>query len=207
MDVIFSVDRVEHAFSSVQTDGITVTNDATDSDASDSVPTVDFSWSEIPVVEVDAPPYEEAFETDRFYKIPNVTTAKPIIQLYRNVDGELIKRQKPAAELRKAAWSFNNAPHTITHPDTGVVKDVADVTGFWRDGMYDTDTESMQHTLYVPVNNDAAKEYIAANPDVSVGFYNHRVGSYDGDTGSLTDEQPAEYQVNILGNHIAMCVT
>jgi hypothetical protein len=196
MEPVFSIDRVEHAFASVDASGVTVDED-------DTVPTVDFSWSEIPVVEVDAPPYEEAFETDRFYKIPNVTTARPIIQLYRSVDGELIKRQKPAEELRKAAWSFNNAPHTITHPDTGVVKDVSDVTGFWRDGQYDAETESMQHTLYVPVNNDEATEYIAENPDVSVGFYNHRTTSYDGDTGSLVDEQPTEYQVNILGNHIA----
>ena len=194
--VIFTTDTVTNAFDSAEGDGITV-------DADEQ--TVDFSWNEIPVVRIDSPPYEKAFETDEFYKIEDVTTARPIIQYYRNTDGNLVKRQKPAEELDKAAWSFNNKPYTIGHPDTGVVKDVNDVHGFWRDPYYDHDEERKKETLYVPTNDDEAIEYIEENPDVSVGFYNERVSAdaYSGDVGSLTDEEPEEYQTNIFGDHIA----
>jgi len=194
MEPVFQTDTVTNAFSTVDADGVTV-----DADSGDA----EIDWNEIPVVEIDAPPYETAFDSNQFYKFEDATIARPIIQYYRSRDGDLVTRQKPAAELDAAAWSANNAPYTLDHPNTGVVKDVADVHGFWRDPHYDADAEALQASLYVPVNDDGATEYLSESADLSVGFYNQRQQTYDGSVGSLTDETPEQYQTNILFDHIA----
>jgi hypothetical protein len=196
MEPIFSTDRVSNAFQTTDTSGVSVNGDGDDV-------TVDFQWAEVPTVTVDAPPHEEAFNTDQFYKIADVTLARPIIQLYTNQDDEIVRRQKPADELRQAAWTFDNAPYVLEHPDTGVVKRTADIEGFYRSPNYDADSESLQADLYIPQGNAEAMAYIEQSQDVSIGFYNQRTVEYDGDVGSLTDEDPEQYQVNIYGDHVA----
>jgi hypothetical protein len=196
MEPVFSTDRVPNAFSTVDSDGVSVSND------SDGV-TVDFNWSTVEQVTVDAPPHEHAFDTDQFYRIQGVTLARPIMQLYKNRDGDIVQRQKPADELQDAAWTFDNAPYTLGHPDTGVVKRVSDIHGFYRNPRYDTDEEALLEDLYVPVGDAEAMEYIEESQDVSIGFYNERTPEYDGNTGSLTDDSPDEYQVNLYGDHVA----
>ena len=196
MEPVFSTDRVSNAFETTDTNGVSVQSDGDDV-------TVDFQWAEVPTVTVDAPPHEEAFATDQFYKIDDVTLARPIIQLYTNQDDEIVRRQKPADELRQAAWTFDNAPYVLEHPDTGVVKRTADIEGFYRSPNYDADSESLQADLYIPQGNAEAMAYIEQSQDVSIGFYNQRTVEYDGDVGSLTDEDPEQYQVNIYGDHVA----
>lgn len=196
MEPVFSTDRVSNAFQTTDTSGVSVNGDGDDV-------TVDFQWAEVPTVTVDAPPHEEAFDTDQFYKIADVTLARPIIQLYTNQDDEIVRRQKPADELRQAAWTFDNAPYVLEHPNTGVVKRTSDIEGFYRSPNYDADSESLQADLYVPQGNSEAMEYIEQSQDVSIGFYNQRTVEYDGDVGSLTDEDPEQYQVNIYGDHVA----
>ena len=165
---------------------------------------VSFSWDEDNIVRVDAPAnLEGAFDTDRFYKIEGATVARPIKQPYL-VGDEIKWYKKPADELDRAAWSFDNAPFTLGHPDTGMVKNVDDIRGFWRNPRYNSDAERLKEDLYVPVGDDEAMEYIEEHGDVSVGFYNRVHSNYDGNTGDLTDDDNLDgFQVDMFGNHIA----
>lgn len=193
------------------TDSITLTHDvaveafdsahgpvSTDDDG------VTFSWDEEHIVRVDAPAdLQGAFDTDRFYKVEDATVARPIKQPYM-VGDEVKLYKKPAEELSKAAWTFDNAPYSIPHPDSGMVKDVNDIHGFWRNVRYDSDSERMLADLYIPSNDDYALEFIEEHQDVSPGFYNRVVSEYDGETGDLTDEDGLDgYQVDMYGDHIA----
>lgn len=177
-------------------------------DASGAVSTdddgVNFSWDEEHIVRVDAPSdLNGAFDTERFYKIEGATIARPIKQHYM-VGDSVEQYKKPADELRKAAWTFDNAPYVIPHPDSGMVKDVNDVHGFWRSIRYSDDEDRLQGDLYVPTNDDYALDWIEEHTDVSPGFYNRVVTDYDGDTGDLTNEEGIDgYQVDIYGDHIA----
>lgn len=191
---VFTQDSGQFSFESVSVDGITVDDDGSAS----------FDWNEVPVVELREPPHARAFDTDQFYKIEDVTTARPIKQPYRK-DGDVVWLKKPADELRDAAWSMDNRPYTLSHPDTGMVKDVHDVHGFWKDPHYDDDEDRLKEDLYVPVNDDEAISFIEDNQDVSIGFYNREVAvnEYDGDTGDLTDDDVDGFQVNIYTDHIA----
>jgi hypothetical protein len=111
--------------------------------------------------------------------------------------------KKPAEELQKAAWSFDNKPFTLGHPETGMVKDVDDIHGFWRNARYDADEDRLKEDLYVPVNDQAALDWLEEHSDVSVGFYNRVHSEYDGDTGDLADDDVDGFQVDMYGNHIA----
>jgi hypothetical protein len=165
--------------------------------------TVSFSWDEQYIVTVDAPSdLEGAFDTNQFYKIEDATIARPIKQPYLD-DGEIKWYKKPAAELQKAAWSFDNAPYTLDHPNTGMVKDVNDVHGFWRNIRYRNDDDRLLGDLYVPSNDDDALDFIEEHTDVSAGFYNRVLTEYDGDTGDLTDDDVDGFQTDMFGNHIA----
>lgn len=163
---------------------------------------VSFNWDEQHIVRVDAPSdLEGAFDTTRFYKIEDATLARPIKQMYM-ADGELVTYKKPAEELRKAAWSFDNSPYTLEHPSTGMVKDVNDVHGFFRNVHYTSD-DRLNGDLYIPINDSEAKEFAEENTDLSVGFFNRVVTEYDGDTGGLSNDDVDGFQVNMYGNHVA----
>lgn len=165
---------------------------------------VTFSWDEDNIVRVDAPAnLKGAFDTERFYKIEGATVARPIKQPYL-VGDDIEWYKKPAEELDKAAWSFDNAPFTLGHPDTGMVKNVDDIRGFWRNPRYDHDSERLKEDLYVPVGDDEAMAFIEEHGDVSVGFYNRVHSDYDGNTGDLSDDDNLDgFQVDMFGNHIA----
>jgi len=175
------------------------TADAITTDSGES-----FKWDEQNVVTVDAPAdLEGAFDTNKFYKISDVTVARPIKQPYIENDDVKIYT-KPAEELRKAAWSFDNVPFTIRHPETGMVKDVNDIHGFWRNAHYDDDAEKLLEDLYVPVADDEAQAFLDEHQGVSVGFYNRTLSSYDGDVGGLVDSSEVDgFQTDMYGNHIA----
>jgi len=191
-DTIFTHDAATVSWDSVETDGITVDDDGT----------ATFDWSEVPVVRLDEPPHAEAFDTDEFYKIEGATVARPIKQPYR-VGDSIDWYKKPAEELRKMAWSLDNAPFTLGHPDTGMVKDVNDIHGFWKEPRYDGDEERLKEDLYIPTNDSDATDFVSEHQDVSVGFYNRVHGEYDGDTGDLTDDDVDGFQVNMYGDHVA----
>ena len=164
---------------------------------------VTFNWDERHIVNVDAPAdLQGAFDTDRFYKIEGATIARPIKQPYL-VGDEFEVYKKPAGALQRAAWSFDNAPFTLGHPESGMVKNVDDIHGFWRNPRYDADEDRLKEDLYVPVEDDEALAFIEDNADVSVGFYNRVTDSYDGDTGDLTDDDVDGFQVQMYGDHIA----
>lgn len=164
---------------------------------------VSFNWDDKHIVTVDAPAdLEGAFDTERFYKIEGATIARPIKQPYL-VGDELEVYKKPAGELEQAAWSFDNAPFTLGHPDSGMVKNVDDIHGFWRNPRYDADEDRLKEDLYVPATDDEALEFIEEHGDVSVGFYNRVATDYDGDTGDLTDDDVDGFQVQMYGDHIA----
>lgn len=165
---------------------------------------VTFSWDEDNIVRVDAPAnLKGAFDTERFYKIEGATVARPIKQAYL-VGDDIEWYKKPADELDKAAWSFDNAPFTLGHPDTGMVKNVDDIRGFWRNPRYDRDSDRLKEDLYVPVGDDEAMAFIEEHGDVSVGFYNRVHSDYDGNTGDLSDDDGLDgFQVDMFGNHIA----
>jgi hypothetical protein len=164
---------------------------------------VSFNWDESHVVTVDAPAdLQGAFDTDEFYKIEGATIARPIKQTY--VVGDSVEQyKKPADALRQAAWSFDNAPFTLGHPDSGMVKDVDDVHGFWRNPRYDDADDRLKEDLYIPTTDEEALEFIEEHSDVSVGFYNRVATEFDGDTGDLTDDDVDGFQVQMYGDHIA----
>lgn len=190
-DTILTHDAGVPAFDGA--DGVVTSND-------DSI---SFDWDEEHIVRVDAPAdLEGAFDTDRFYKVEDATIARPIKQAYVRND-EVKTYKKPADALRKAAWSFDNRPFTLGHPDSGVVKNVDDIHGFWRGAHYDDEAEALKEDLYVPANDEEAMEWIEDHKDVSVGFYNYVTSDFDGDTGDLTDDDVDGFQTNIYGDHIA----
>lgn len=166
---------------------------------------VQFDWDEVETVTIDDPPHAEAFDTKEFYKIP-ATVAKPIPQPYRFGE-DTVWLKKPREELKKSAWSLDNAPWTHGHPETGMVKNVDDVRGFWSDPRYIDSLDDLDADLHVPVHDDESKEHIEEHEDVSVGFYNTvaRVDEYDGVVGGTDDEDDRVegYQTNMLFDHCA----
>lgn len=164
---------------------------------------VSFNWDEDHIVRVDAPSdLETSFDTDRFYKVSDATIARPIKQDY--VVGDSVETyKKPADELRKAAWSFDNKTFPLTHPNSGMVKNVDDIHGFWRNVSYNDEEDRLMADLYVPANDDEALDFIEEHQDVSIGFYNRVQTDYDGDTGDLDGDDVDGYQVDIYGDHIA----
>jgi outer membrane murein-binding lipoprotein Lpp len=161
------------------------------------------NFDDVPVVTVEAPAdFEQAFETDRFYKVEGATVARPIKQPYIKND-EVVWYKKPAEELKKAAWSFDNAPFTLGHPDTGMVKSVDDVHGFWRSPRYDGDEDRLKEDLFVPVTDDEARAWVESHQDVSIGYYDRVHSDYDGNTGDISDDDVDGFQVDLFGNHIA----
>lgn len=191
-EYVFTHDRGVASFDGIGVDGITTDDDGN----------VSFDWNEVPVVELEEPPHARAFDTDQFYKIGGATIARPIKQPYQ-VGDSVEWYKKPADELRDAAWSADNRPFPLTHPDTGMVKSVDDIHGFWRDPRYDDDEDRLMAGLYVPMNDDAAKEFIEEHQDVSPGFYNRIHEEYDGDTGDLTDDDVDGFQTDLYIDHIA----
>lgn len=168
-----------------------------------------FDWDEVETVTLDDPPHAEAFDTKEFYKIP-ATVARPIRQPY-HIAGDTVWLKKPRQELKRAAWSLDNAPWTHGHPEnqdgSQMVKSVDDVRGFWRDPRYIDSVDDLDADLHVPVGDEKSKQYLEENSDVSVGFYNRieRVDEYDGIVGGMddTEEDIDGYQTQMLFDHVA----
>jgi hypothetical protein len=160
---------------------------------------VDLSLDATRTVTLDDAPWTDAFGTDEFREY-EVVIARPIDQTYR-IDGEEYTFRKPADELRDAAWTFDNAPHPIEHPETGVIRSPSQVHGFHRAPYfvddYDGDGAALVTSLYVPADDEQAIEFIEDNPAVSVGFHN----TLDWDTDN--DDDVDAYQRNIVGDHVA----
>lgn len=164
-----------------------------------------FDWDEVERVTVENPPHAEAFDSKEFYRIP-ATVAKPIPQPYQYGE-DTVWLKKPRDELKKAAWSLDNAPWTLGHPDSGMVKDVDDVHGFWKNPRYIDSLDDLDADLHVPVHDEDAKDFLEENSDVSVGFYNRiaRTDEYDGIVGG-DDAEGVEiegYQTSMLFDHCA----
>jgi hypothetical protein len=180
--MFFATDTVQSAIT---------TDESTDSDS--------FDLDAISTTVVDNPPWKRAFETDTFYTF-DVVIARPIEQQY-NYDGQRRTFKKPADELKRAAWTFDNVPYPLTHPDSGPIRDVGDVHGFVRNPRYVEDYDEREYgalveTLYVPTNDDEALSFISDNRAVSVGFYN--------DLDWETDDDDIDaYQRHIFGDHVA----
>lgn len=188
---------------------------------------VQFEWDEVETVTIEDPPHAEAFDAKEFYKLP-ATVAKPIPQPYQfgdlptsspdeaaksddslgeSVDDGVTWLKKPREELKQAAWSLDNSPWTMGHPDTGMVKSVDDVHGFWGNPRYIDSMDDLDADLHVPTNDSDAQEYIEDHQNVSVGFYNRvaRIDEYDGVVGG-TDDPDIEvegYQTDMLFDHVA----
>jgi len=159
----------------------------------DATGTDTFSWSEAQVVQIDNPPHEQAFDTDRFYKMP-LTAARPVEQTYQTPDGS-VTMQKPAMELRQAAWSLDNAPLTLGHPQSRIVDGVDKVHGFTRAPRWDGSDEALRADAYVPITDGAAKSWIEDNDGVSIGFW------YNTD---MDAEGVDAYQRDLLIDHVAI---
>jgi len=177
--------------------------DAVTVDESDNSYEID--WDELETVTVTNPPHANAFDTKTFHKIPT-TVAKPIPQPYQYGE-DTVWLKKPRDALKSAAWSLDNAPWTLDHPDTGMVKRTEDVHGYWSSPRYIDATDDLDADLYVPTHDTEAKEFIEDNPDVSVGFYNRiaRTDEYDGVVGGTdNDEITIEgYQTDMMFDHVA----
>lgn len=157
----FATDTVSATISE-STDGVTTTDDGD----------LSFQWNAIPTVDATEVPsaYREFFDTDDFYKF-DATVARPIEQQYY-INGDEYTFKKPREELKQSAWSLDNAPWTLDHPDAGRVTSVDEIHGFWKNPYYDDDGDNLRSSLFVPTADETALEYIADTEDVSVGFYN-----------------------------------
>ena len=164
-----------------------------------------FDWQAVDTATIDDVPHANAFETTEFYKLP-ATVARPIAQPY-NIDAaddtSVIWLQKPWQELRDAAWSLDNTPWTLGHPDTGVVQDTAAIRGFWSNPRAIEATHDLDADLHVPVDDTDAQQFIAETGDVSVGFFNGVTDEYDTDVTPDTDVELDGYQTDLLFNHVA----
>lgn len=170
----------------------TVGDDETD--ASDSSDSWGFDTDEATVVHIENPPWTEAFATDTFLKF-DATVARPIEQTYIR-DGEHYTFKKPQDELKATAWSVDNSPYPLGHPESGPVKEVDDIHGFVRRPDYDEDADELNASVYIPTNDEKAHEFIEDNKAVSLGFWN----TLDWDT----DEDGIDaYQRNIRVDHVA----
>ena len=178
MTTYFSRDTVEVSF-----DDTGISNDGED-----------FSLDEDKVVSVKNAPWQTAFDTDKFLSV-SATVARPIKQEYRVGEDTVKVFKKPREELKKAAWSLDNSPFTVSHPESGRVKNVNDVSGFWRDPTYNEDEDNLDANLYIPVNDDEALEFVQENDNVSVGF-SHGLRASDEDGVDA-------YQVDIYFDHVA----
>lgn len=172
-------------------DGITVADDE-----------VSFDWDSIETVTVDSVAIADHFETKEFYKIPT-TVAKPIVQPY-NFNDSTVLLKKPADELQKAAWSLDNKPWTMDHPntDSGMVKSTEDIRGFWKNPRWVDSLDDLDADLHIPVNDEEAQTFVEEHTDVSVGFRNTLVPTtmYD----SETDESVVDgYQTDMYFDHVA----
>ena len=159
-----------------------------------------FSWAEARIVQIDNPPHEAAFDTDRFYKI-DATLARPIRQTYQTYDGEVVMK-KPADELRDAAWSADNAPVTLGHPSSQIVDSVDLVHGFVRQPHWDSDDEALQASVYIPVSDTRAKSWIEDNDGVSIGFWNEPEAPPE----QIADDVD-RIQTNLYVDHVAIVET
>jgi len=178
MTIYFTTDTVANA----------VTTDDSETDADD------FTLDEASIVTVDNPPWERAFDTNKFYKF-DVVVARPIEQQYIH-DGEIKTFKKTAEALKDATWSLDNKPYPLTHPDTKIVTDQSEVHGFHRQPRWSNDADGVVTSLYVPVTDDMAKEFLKRHQDVSVGFHNSLQWE--------TDEPSVDaYQVDMYFDHVA----
>lgn len=178
----FTTDTIQNA---ITTDG-------------DSEFTEDLSLDAVSKTVIDDAPFTRAFDTDTFYKF-DVVIARPIEQQYVH-DGDVKTFKKPSEELQKAAWSADNAPYPLTHPDTKAIVNPSQIHGFHRRPRYVTDHDSkgdgLVTTLFVPVTDDVATDFLKSNRGVSVGVYN--------DLDWETDEESVDaYQTNMYFDHIA----
>lgn len=165
---------------------------------------VQFDWDSVETVTIDDVPHATAFDTKQFYKLP-ATVARPIRQPYQFND-ETVWLKKPREELKSAAWSLDNSPWTLGHPDTGMVKSVDDIRGFWKDPRYIDGLDDLDADLHVPVDDEEARAFIEDNGDVSVGFYNQiaRTDEYDGVVGGTDSEGDIDgYQTDMYFDHVA----
>lgn len=178
-------DRVSGAIDVSANEGVT-----TDGDGG-----YQFDWDAIPTVDATDIPdsYTAFYDAESFHVVSDVTVARPMEQQYR-INGDTYTFKKVESELRKAAWTFDNNPHPLGHPETGVVKATDDIHGFWKNVRYEDD-EGIVADLYLPSNDDEALEYVSDHGDVSIGFYNRL---------KQTDESGVDaIQTDIVGDHIA----
>jgi len=155
-----------------------------------------FSWDEATTVQIDNAPHQNAFDTDRFYKIP-LTAAKPVEQEYTGADGNEVTMVKPAEELRDAAWSMNNSPLTLGHPSSRIVDSVDLVHGFLRNATWNADDQALRADALIPTTDEAAREWVEKHDGVSIGFW------YEADTEVDTDGVDA-LQRDLLVDHVAV---
>lgn len=157
-------------------------------------------WDAIDTVDgSDLPPrYQRLFDAEAFYSIPT-TVARPILQDYRFGD-DTYTFLKPAEELAKSAWSLDNKPWTLTHPETGAVRSYDQIHGAWTDPEWDDENENLDATLIFPTTDDEGKTFIEDSGDVSVGFTNRLDADVSVDHASAGVDA---YQRDLYYDHVA----
>lgn len=156
---------------------------------------MDVWWDAQPTVDANEVPsyYNDFFDADAYYAI-DTTVAKSVPQQYWIGDEEYTFL-KPPEELRKATWSLDGKPYTLTHPSEGAVRSTDEIHGFWGQPRFDEDTNESDATLYFPTNDSEARSFVADHDEVSVGFINTLVQSDQ-------DDIHAE-QTDIYYDHVA----
>lgn len=151
-------------------------------------------WDSVETVTLDDSPYEDAFDTNEFYVVDTVVT-RPMEQTYVKGDTEVVLT-KPREELKKAQWSLDNAPFTLTHPSKKRVQHPSQIHGFVTDVAYDDEDDKQTASTHIPVVDETAKSFIEDHGDVSPGLWNV--------VQRADDDDPVDgYQTDIVYDHLA----
>lgn len=157
-----------------------------------------FEWDSVVQVDADSVPsqYRAFFDTESFYRFDDVVVTKTIPQQY-TIHGDTYTFKKHPDALKDAAWTLENRPYVLDHPNTkyGTVDSLNLVHGFWKNATHDDAENETTASLYFPTNDDDVKEYLADSGDVSVGFYNR--------VTPAEDDSFDGWQTDIIYDHVA----
>lgn len=157
-----------------------------------------FEWDNAATIDADSVPsqYRAFFDTESFHRFDDVVVTKTIPQQY-TIHGDTYTFKKHPDALKDAAWTLENRPYVLEHPNTefGTVDSLNLVHGFWKNATHDDAENETTASLYFPTNDDDVKEYLADSGDVSVGFYNR--------VTPAEDDGFDGWQTDIIYDHVA----
>lgn len=134
-----------------------------------------------------------------YLKIPNVTIARTMVQVYEDSKGKAKRVLKAADALRDMIEFGSGRPVTDEHPNGGVVMSKKDTRGF-IDNLYFTDAGEVKSDIYITCPRLKKTVQDGKKSEVSIGFYSN----VNSTPGIFNDEEYDEVQTDIWLDHLAI---